>query len=58
LVETKSIGLYDDLDYDFELENERKIIGAKPSVTIATKKVQQEESKEPEEVEHIFHSEM
>ena len=48
----------DDLDSDFELEKERQIIDAEPSVTIATIKVQPKEPKEPGEGEHIFHSQM
>ena len=36
----------------------RQIIDAEPSVTIATTKVQPEESEEPEEGERLFHSQM
>jgi hypothetical protein len=49
-----------DADYDSELELERGrwIIDAEPSATIATTKLQPGEPDEPEEGEHLFHSQM
>jgi hypothetical protein len=49
-----------DVGYEFELEleNGRWIIDAEPSATIATTKIQPAESDEPEEGEHLFHSQM
>jgi hypothetical protein len=36
----------------------KKIINAEPNVTIGTTKIQKEEPKDPEEEEHLFHSQM
>jgi flagellar biosynthesis/type III secretory pathway protein FliH len=47
----KSLGSNVDLNYDSKLEKGRCIIDAKPSVTIATTKVQLKKLKEPEEGE-------
>jgi hypothetical protein len=48
------------VDYDFEPETERgrQIIDIEPSATIATTKLQPGEPNEPEEGEHVFHSQM
>jgi hypothetical protein len=49
-----------DADYDSEIEPERGrwIIDAEPSATVATTKLQPGEPDEPEEGEHLFHSQM
>jgi hypothetical protein len=41
-----------------ELERGRQIIDAEPSVTVATTKLHHGEPDEPEEDEHLFHSQM
>ena len=43
---------------DVEKERGKKIFDAKPSVTIATTKIQPEELEEPEEWEHLLHSQL
>jgi hypothetical protein len=45
-------------DSESELERGRQIIDAEPSATIATTKLQHGEPDEPEEGEHLFHSQM
>jgi hypothetical protein len=49
-----------DVDYDSKEEPERGIwiIDVEPSATVATTKLQPGEPDEPEEGEHLFHSEM
>jgi hypothetical protein len=49
-----------DRDFDSELEPERGrwIIDAEPSATVATTKLQPGEPDDPEEDEHLFHSQM
>jgi hypothetical protein len=49
-----------DADSDFEIEPERgrRIIDVEPSATIATTKLQPGELGDPEEGEHLFHSQM
>jgi hypothetical protein len=36
----------------------KKIIDAEPNATIATTKIQKKEPEDPEEAEHLFHSQM
>jgi hypothetical protein len=58
LDKTKSLGSNYDSDFDFKPKKGRYIIDVEPSVTIATTKVQIEEPEEPQEGEHLFHSQM
>jgi hypothetical protein len=44
--------------FDSEKNKRRQIIDAKPTATIVTKTIQPEETEEPEEGEHLFHSHM
>jgi hypothetical protein len=46
------------LNSESELEKGRWIIDVEPSATIATTKIQPGEPDEPEEGEHLFHSQM
>jgi len=39
-------------------EKGKQIIDAEPNATVATTKIQKEELKDPEEEEHLFHSQM
>jgi hypothetical protein len=45
-------------DFESEPERGRQIIDAEPSATISTTKLQPGEPDEPEEGEHLFHSQM
>jgi hypothetical protein len=45
-------------DSELELENGRQIIGAEPSATVATTKIQPGEPDESEEGKRLFHSQM
>jgi hypothetical protein len=56
--EMKASQLDVESDFDLELDKGKKIIDAKPSVTITTTKVQLEEPDEPGEEKHLFHSHM
>jgi hypothetical protein len=49
-----------EIDYDFESNPEggKKIIDFEPNSTVATTKVWPSEPEEPEEGEHLFHSQM
>jgi hypothetical protein len=47
-----------DSDFDSEKDNEKWIIDVEPSATIATTKIQPEESKDLVEGECLFHSQM
>ena len=58
LAEKKSPDPDSDSDTDAEQERGKQIIDAEPSATIATAKIQVEESEEQEEVECLFHSQL
>ena len=58
MAETKHSDPDFDSDTDAEKERGNKIIDTKVSATIATSKIQPEESEEPEEVERLFHSQL
>ena len=58
LAEKKSPDPEYDSDTDVEKERGKQIIDAEPSATIATAKIQEEESEELEEVEYLFHSQL
>jgi hypothetical protein len=47
-----------DSDSKSNPEGGKRIIDAEPSATVTTTKVQPSEPKEPEQGEHLFHSEM
>ena len=47
-----------DSEYDSEMDKGKEIIDAEPSVIVATTHIQPEDPKDPEEVEHLFHSQM
>ena len=56
MAEIKSSKLDPDSDSNSEMDKRKQIINAEPSATIATTKIQQEDPKELEEGEHLFHS--
>ena len=57
-VELKASESEADSDFESNLEGGKQIIDAKPSATVATTKFQPSELEEPEEGEHLFHSQM
>jgi hypothetical protein len=58
VVEVKAFESNVGSDYDSEPEKGRQIIETEPIATISTTKVQLDEPDEPEEGEHLFHSQM
>jgi hypothetical protein len=58
VAEVKASESYVDSDSKPEPERGRRIIDAEPSATVATTKLQPGELEEPEEGEHLFHSQM
>jgi hypothetical protein len=47
-----------DFDSDSKMDKGKQINDAEPSSIVATTKIQPEDLKEPEEGEHLFHSQM
>jgi hypothetical protein len=58
VAEVKASESDEDSDSETELERGRWIIDTEPSATIATTKIHPSEPNEPEEGEHLFHSQM
>jgi hypothetical protein len=58
VVEVKASKLDAGFESESELEKGRQIIDAEPSATVSTTKIQPSEPYEPEEGEHLFHSQM
>ena len=58
MAEVKSSESIAGSDSESELERGRQIIDTEPSATVATTKLQPGEPDEPEEGEHLFHSQM
>jgi hypothetical protein len=58
VVEVKAYESDADSNSEAETERGRQIIDAEPSATVATTKIQPGELDEPEEGEHLFHSQM
>ena len=58
MAEVKSSESNEGSKFELEPERGRQIIDTKPSATVATTKLQPGEPDEPEEGEHLFHSQM
>ena len=58
MAEVKASESYADFDSESEPERGRQIINGEPSATVATTKLDLGELDEPEEGEHLFHSQM
>jgi hypothetical protein len=58
VVELKASELEYDSDSESNPEGGKQIIDVEPSATVATTKVRPSELEEPEEGEHLFHSQM
>jgi hypothetical protein len=58
VVEIKDKEPKPDSDFDSENTSKRQIIDADPTVIVATETIQPEEPTDPEEWEHLFHSQM
>jgi hypothetical protein len=58
VAEIKDKELNPDSESDFENTGKGKIIDVDPTVIVATTTIQREEPTDPEEGEHLFHSQM